>query len=195
MKNRIITISRECGSGGRTVGRLLAERLNIPCYDQEIIERIAEKTGLAKEYVRETTEYMEHSGWLAGAFIPCDRSGHSMQGDLWSLQKRIIADLARKGPCVIVGRCADFILKDDADLLRVFIHADIDKRVQRVTEVYGEAEESNPRKFIISKDKRREAYYNYYTHQKWGSSDNYDISLNSGTLGIEGCVDILEKMY
>ncbi len=195
MKNRIITISRECGSGGRTIGKMLAERLNIPCYDQEIIEQIAKKTGLAKEYVRETTEYMEHSGWLAGAFIPTDRSGHSMQGDLWALQKRIIYDLARKGPCVIVGRCADYILKDDADLLTVFIHADISKRVKRVTEVYGESTDPKPKKYIKDKDKRREAYYNYYTHQKWGNPGSYDICLNSGELGLEKCVDILEKMY
>ena len=194
MKTRVITISRECGSGGRTIGKELAKRLDIPCYDQEIIERIAQKTGLATEYIRDTSEYMEHAGWLAGAFMPCDRSGHSIQGDMWAMQKRIMFDLLRKGPCVIVGRCADYILKDDADLLRVFIHADLDKRVERVLEVYGETD-VHPAKMVRDKDRRREAYYNYYTHQKWGTPGNYDLTLNSGTLGIERCVDILAKMY
>ena len=113
---------------------------------------------------------------------------------LWHIQYRIISDLAKKGPCVIVGRCADYILKDKADCLKVFIHADLAFRAERIVKVYGEREES-PEQRIREKDKRRAAYHRFYTDMKWGHSQNYDLTLNSGTLGIDRCVDIIKELY
>ena len=107
---------------------------------------------------------------------------------------KIITDLARKGPCVIVGRCADYILRDTADCLRVFIHADLDFRARRIVEVYGEREES-PEQRLREKDKRRAAYHRFYTDMKWGHAQNYDLTLNSGTLGIDRCVQIITELY
>lgn len=194
MKNRVITISRQFGSGGRTIGKELAAKLGIPCYDQELIEKIAEESGFTKEYISERSEYSSHGGWMASVFSDRDYSGHSHQDDLWSIQRKIILDLAQKGPCVIVGRCADYILKDTADCLRVFIHADLDKRAERIVNQYGEGKDA-PAKRLRDKDKRRAAYYQFYTDWKWGSAQNYHITLNSGALGIEKCVDILASLY
>lgn len=194
MKNRIITISRQFGSGGRTIGRELASKLGILCYDQELIEKIAEESGFAKEYIAERGEYASHGGWMASAFSDRDFYGHSNQDTLWAAQAKVIRDLAKKGSCVIIGRCADYILKDSADCLRVFIHSDMEKRAKRIVEQYGERPES-PEKRLKDKDKRRAAYYQFYTDMKWGDMRHYDITLNSGVLGIEKCVEILAGLY
>lgn len=194
MKHRIITISREFGSGGRTVGREVAVKLGIPCYDHELIDKIAEESGFAREYIAERGEYASHGSWLASALSDRDYYGHSNQDELWKFQRKVILDLAQKGPCVIVGRCADYILKDKQDCLSVFIHSDLEKRAQRIVEQYGERPET-PQKRLKDKDKRRAAYYQFYTERKWGAVQNYDITLNSGSLGIEKCVEILESLY
>lgn len=194
MSNRVITISRQFGSGGRTVGKELAAKLGIPCYDYELIEKIAEESGFAKEYIAERSEYTAHGSWFGSAFSDRDFYGHSNQDYLWSIQRKIILELAEKGPCIIVGRCADYILKDTADCLRVFIHADMEKRAERIVQQYGERTDS-PQKRLKDKDKRRAAYYQFYTDTKWGDIRNYDISLNSGVLGIEKCVEILAGLY
>lgn len=195
MSNRIITISREFGSAGRTIGKEVAAKLGIPCYDSELIEKIAEESGLAKEYISDKGEYTSHGHWLANAFAS-DRSyyGVSTQDYLWTVQKKIILELAEKGPCVIVGRCADYILRDTENCLKVFIHADMKKRAERIVEVYGERKEA-PEKRLRDKDKKRKAYYSFYTDMEWGAVQNYDISLNSGSLGIEKCVDIIADLY
>jgi cytidylate kinase len=192
--NRIITISREFGSGGRTIGRQTAMRLNIPCYDAELIEKIAQESGFSKEYIQEQGEYAASGNWLADAFSGRDRNGHSYQDDLWAIQQKVILELAAKGPCVIVGRCADYILRDQADCLRVFIHADMAARAKRIVEQYGERTDS-PEQRLRDKDKRRAAYYQIYTDTKWGDVGNYDITLNSGVLGIDKCVELLAGLY
>ena len=194
MSNRIITISREFGSGGRTIGKEVAERLGIPCYDQEIIDKIAEESGLAKEFIKECGEYASSSSWWQSVSTGRDYYGHSQQDDLWRMQTRVILDLAEKGPCVIVGRCADYILRNRADCLTVFIHASMAKRAERIVNVYGESNEE-PEKRLHDKDKRRKAYYEMYTDTKWGAARNYHIALDSGTLGIEKCVDIIVQLY
>lgn len=194
MKNRIITISRQFGSGGRTIGKEVASRLGIPCYDQELIEKIAEQSGFTKEYVAERGEYTSHSNWLVSALSGRDYNGHSHQDDLWSIQRNIILELAEKGPCVIVGRCADYILRDHADCLNVFIHADMDKRAERIVKQYGERTDT-PEKRLKDKDKRRAAYYQFYTDMEWGNVQNYHLTLNSGVLGIDTCVRILTELY
>ena len=194
MKNRIVTISREFGSGGRTVGKKLAQKLQIPCYDQEIIEKIAAESGFAEDYIRDRSEYSPHTSWIANAFSERSFSGVNNQDAIWMLQRKIILDLAAQGPCVIVGRCADYILRNVADCLRVFIHADFDKRAERIVEVYGETDVPTEKR-LRDKDKRRAAYYQFYTDQKWADLANYHIVLDSGVIGIEKCIDIIADLY
>lgn len=194
MSNRIITISREFGSGGRTIGKEAAEKLGIPCYDHELIEKIAKESGFAKEYVAERGEHTSRGNWFSSAFADRDFYGHSHQDDLWAAQRKVILELAKKEPCVIVGRCADYILEGEADCLKVFIHSDMEKKAKRIVEQYGEGANS-PEKRLKDKDKRRASYYQFYTDKKWGAVQNYDITLNSGTLGIEKCVEIIAGLY
>lgn len=194
MKNKVIAISREFGSGGRTVGKLVAEKLGIPCYDHELIEKIAEESGLCKEFVAERGEHATYGGWFANAFNGRDYYNHSIQDEIWFAQRKVILDLASKGPCVIVGRCADCILEDAADLLTVFIHADIKSRAERIVTQYGESDQA-PERRLRDKDKRRAAYYQFYTDRKWGDVSNYDIALSTSALGIEKCADIIADIY
>ncbi len=194
MKHRIITISREFGSGGRTIGRQTAEKLGIPCYDHELIDKIAEQSGFVKEYIKERGEYTAHSSWIASVLSERDFYGHSNQDYLWNIQRKVILELAEKESCVIVGRCADYILRDTADCLKVFIYADMAKRAERIVTQYGESSEA-PEKRLRDKDKRRAAYYQFYTDMKWGEARHYHISLDSGTLGIEKCVHVISELY
>lgn len=181
--NRIITISRQFGSGGRTIGKEVAAKLGIPCYDGELIERIEQESGFTKEYIAEHGEYV--NSWFGTAY------GRDY---IWSAQKKVIRQLAEKGPCVIVGRCADYVLRERADLLKVFIHASPEKRAERIVTLYGETEVS-PEKRLKSKDKRRAAFYRYYTDLEWGNAKNYHLSLDSGVLGIQTCVDLITQLY
>lgn len=192
MKNRIITISREFGSGGRTIGKKVAENLGIPCYDRELIHKIAQESGFAEEYIQDAGEYSP-GGFLASALS--NRSfGPTNEDYLWEIQWKIITELAEKESCVIVGRCADYILRDKADCLTAFIHASMDYRADRIVRVYGEREVS-PQERLRDKDKRRAAYHRFYTDMKWGDDKNYQITLDSGKLGIEQCVKILQMLY
>ena len=192
--NRVITISREFGSGGRTIGKQVAERLGIPCYDQELIEKIEEKSGLARDFIAERGEYTLKGGWLANAFADRSLNGLSVQDYLWTVQRKIVLELAEEGPCVIVGRCADYILDGKPDCLKVFIHASIEKRAKRIVEKYGESAEA-PEKRLRDKDIRRSAYYHFYTDMEWGIAKNYDIALDSGVIGLDRCVDIIASLY
>ncbi len=190
--NRIITISREFGSGGRTIGKKVADKLGIPCYDSELIEKLAQESGFTKDYIKEAGEYTP-GGFLASAFS--NRAfGPTNEDILWEMQCRIITELAEKESCVIVGRCADCVLQDKADCLKVFIHADMAFRAERIVKVYGEREES-PEQRLRDKDKRRAAYHRFYTNMKWGYAENYHLTLDSGALGIDRCVDIISGLY
>ena len=192
MKNRVITLSREFGSGGRTIGRKLAEKLGIPCYDAQLLKDIAEKSGFNENYIKDAGEYAP-GGFISN--VLSNRMFGPSNGDLlWDIQYGIITELAQKGPCVIVGRCADYILDDKADCLKVFIHADIDFQARRIVEVYGESDVS-PLERLKEKDKRRAAYHLFYTDKKWGDARKYDVCLNSGVLGIDNCVDIIASLY
>jgi len=192
MKNRIITISREFGSGGRTIGKEAAAKLDVPCYDQELIEKLAEESGFAPAYIREQGEYAPYSGWLNA--LAGRTNGLTNQDQLWVLQRKIILELAEKGPCIIVGRCADFILRETADCLKVFIHADMKKRAERIVNIYGERTET-PEKRLRDKDKRRASYYQFYTDMAWGDARHYDLALDSGSLGIGRCVSTLVNLF
>lgn len=144
-----------------------------------------------EKYVSEAGEYST-GGFLSN--LASRAFGPSNEDYLWEIQYRIIVDLAQKGPCVIVGRCADYILGDKADCLKVFIHADMDFRAKRIVEVYGERDIS-PEQRLKDKDKRRAAYHRFYTNMKWGHAQNYHITLNSGVLGIDKCADIIIGLY
>ena len=192
MKNRVITISREFGSGGRTIGKMVAEKLGIPCYDSEIIQKMVKETGFAPDYVKEAGEYAPGC-FLSSAFS--NRAfGPTNEDILWGHQYKVITELAEKGSCVIVGRCADYILKDKADCLKVFIHADLAFRAKRIVEVYGQREQS-PEQRLRDKDKRRAADHRFYTDMKWGHAQNYHLTLDCGVLGIDKCVDIIAELF
>ncbi len=194
MKNYIVTISRQFGSGGRTIGRELANRLGIPFYDKELVEQIALESGFAPQFVEEHGEHAPNKSRFAYAFSGQGGSGMmnglSTADFLWSIQCNVIMQLADKGPCVIVGRNADYILKDRKDCIHVYIHADQDSRADRIVRLYGESEKS-PAARLNEKDRRRQINYEHYTGRTWGAAENYDICLNSAVLGVENCVDIL----
>ena len=192
MKNRVITISREFGSGGRTIGKMVAQELGIPCYDAEIIQAIAQESGFSEGYIREAGEYTP-GGVFANVFS--NRVyGPTNEDYLWTIQYQIITELARKGSCVIVGRCADYILRDTADCLKVLVHADLNFRAKRIVEVYGERDAS-PEQRLKDKGKRRAAYHRFYTDKKWGQSQHYHVTLDSGVLGLERCTEIIRSLY
>ena len=197
MKKNIITISRQFGSGGRTVGHLVAEKLGIPFYDKELVEQIALESGFAPKFVEEHGEHSPGRSLLSYAFapqgVPGVMNGLSTADFLWNIQCSAILQLAEKGPCVIVGRNADYILKDREDCFHAFIHADMDYRADRIVRLYGESEKS-PEARLQEKDKRRKVNYQHYTGRSWGQAQNYDVCLCSSTLGEERCVDILLDM-
>jgi len=197
MEKKIITISREFGSGGRTIGRMVAEQLGIPFYDKELVEQVALESGFAPKFVEEHGEHSPGRSLLSYAFapqgVPGVMNGLSTADFLWNIQCSVILQLAEKGPCVIVGRNADYILKDRPDVLHAYIHADMEYRADRIVRLYGESEKS-PEARLHEKDKRRRVNYQHYTGRTWGQAQNYDICLNAGTLGIEQCVQILVNM-
>lgn len=193
--NKIITIGREFGSGGRTIAKMVGERLNIPYYDNDLLIKIAEESGFDKSFVAEKGENTSLSSIIAKGLS--GRNGYNnMTADdyLWQIQRKVILELAQKESCIIVGRCADYILRDKADCLRVFMYADMDKRAERIVTVYGESNES-PEKRLRDKDKRRSAFYYYHTDVKWGDVHNYHICLDSGELGLDKCVDMICTLY
>ncbi len=193
--NKIITISRQFGSGGRTIGKQVAASLGIPVYDKDIIEKTAEKSGFAREYIAEHGEYKSAGQWVGNILAASNSVGGISNGDLiWVTQRKIILDIAKEESCVIVGRCADYILEGQADLLKVFVYADKKFRAKRIVEEYGESSVA-PEKRLKSKDKKRAAYYKYYTEMEWGDVKNYTISLNSGEIGIDKCSEILVDLY
>ena len=197
MEKRIITISREFGSGGRTVGHLVAEKLGIPFYDKELVEQIALESGFAPKFVEEHGEHAPGKTLFAYAFtpqgIPGVMNGMSTADFLWNVQCGVILQLAEKGPCVIVGRNADYVLKDREDVLHAYIHADKAYRADRIVRLYGESEKS-PEARLNEKDKRRRVNYQHYTGRVWGTAQNYDLCLNSGTVGVEECANIIVDM-
>lgn len=197
MEKKIITISREFGSGGRTIGHQVAEALGIPFYDKELVDQVALESGFAPKFVEEHGEHSPGSTMFSYAFapqgVPGVMNGMSTADFLWNIQCSVILQLAEKGPCVIVGRNADYILKDRPDCLHAFIHADKEFRAERIVRLYGESEKS-PHARLNEKDKRRKVNYQHYTGRNWGSAHNYDICLDSSKLGIETCTEILVNL-
>ena len=190
MTKRIITISREFGSGGRFIGEEVAKKLGIAYYDREIIGQIAEQSGLSPEYIQENAELSPKKGLFAYAFSGRDITGKSVEDMVYESQRKVILEIAEKESCVIIGRNADFILRDRNDVLNVFIHGDIPEKTQRITHLYNVAEKEAV-KMMADTDKRRMTNYNFYTEQKWGKASNYTLCLNSSQIGYDRCEKII----
>lgn len=192
MSKNIITISRQFGSGGRTVGRMLAERLEVPFYDKELVKQVADETGFDTSFIEENGEFSPSKSIFSFAMsqgIPCMQNGLSMSDFIFCIQRQVILKLAEQ-PCVIVGRGADYILRERDDCFNVFIHADMQSRAERIVRLYGESEKK-PEQRLADKDKKRKIYYKHYTDREWGDAKNYDMCLNSGKIGIEKCVELI----
>ena len=196
MAKRIITISREFGSGGRFIGEEVAQQLGIAYYSENIIDQIAQQSGLSPEYIEENAELSPKRGFFAYAFSGRDITGKSVDDMLYEAQRKVILEIAEKEPCVLIGRNADFILKDREDVLNVFIYGDMPEKIKRICKLYDVTEDGAV-KLIKDTDKRRRTNYNFYTEQKWGMAKNYTLSLNSSQSGyarckkmIMDCVDI-----
>ena len=198
MQKKIVTISRQYGSGGRYIGKKLSEKLGIPCYDEKLIDMVAKESGFAQDFVAEKGERMTGSllfniaSSLSYANNVFSGNGVSLQDEIYFIQNKIIKDLAEKGSCVIVGRCADYILRERDDVLNVFFQGDMASKINSAVSFFGITEVQAPA-LLKKKDKARSNHYKYYTDQDWGMASNYDLSLNSGALGIDGCVDVILK--
>ncbi len=190
---RVITISREFGSGGRSIGRMVAEKLGYAFYDRELVEEVAKRSGFSPEFIEESGEYASTRHSLLFSLATANQfsaDGLSVTDRLYLEQSKIIEELAEKGGCVIVGRCADYILQDREDVLHVFIHADMESRGKRIVERYGEGDKSAEKR-LTEKDQKRKVYYKNYTGRNWGQAQNYDLCLNSSVLGLEACADMI----
>ena len=190
MAKRIITISREFGSGGRFIGGEVAKKLGIAYYDKNIISQIAEKSGLSPEYIQESAELSPKKGLFAYALAGRDITGKSVEDMVYEAQRKVILELADKEPCVIIGRNADYILKDRDDVLNIFIHGEMPEKIQRIARLY-KVEEQEAVKMMADTDKRRMTNYNFYTEQKWGKASNYTLCLNSSQIGYDRCEKII----
>ena len=199
MGKKIITISREYGSGGRQVGLTVAKKLGMEFYDKELIDAAAKEIGFPTEMIADREQRLTNSllynfamGTLYGIAYPREPkvSELPLTEQIYQAQKKAIEEAAKRGSCIFVGRCADYILKSRPDVLRVFIYADRDIRKRRAIEEYGEIEEYID-EFMYQTDKRRRIHYENYTNPKWGSRENYDLMLNSGDLGLDKCVELL----
>ena len=190
MAKRIITISREFGSGGRFIGEEVAQQLGIAYYSENIIDQIAQQSGLSPEYIEENAELSPKKGFFAYAFSGRDITGKSVDDMLYEAQRKVILEIAEKEPCVMIGRNTDFILKDRDDVLNVFIHGDMPEKTQRIMGLYN-VEEKEAVKMMADTDKRRMTNYNFYTEHKWGKASNYTLCLNSSQLGYDRCEKII----
>ena len=185
-KHLVITIAREYGSGGRYIGKLIADKLGIKFYDKDFIKKIAEKTGLTEEYV----EKNEQSKNTLSAL---NSTGLTNQDEIFINESREIEELANKESCVIIGRCADFVLKDRNDVIKIFVYSNIKDKINRATKFYG-IDKEKAEKEIKNVDKSRAKHYKYYTEREWKDYSNYDICINSDLLGVEKVADLICEM-
>ena len=201
MNKKIIVIGRQFGSGGHEIGEKLAKELNIPFYDKALVEEAAKELGVRKEDAEQLDEKALSEFIIAYAArhkyeqsLYTDGCEELITDKLYQQQKRIVKELAAKGACVIVGRCADYILQERRDVLSVFVSADFEYRINRIMNKYNmSAKEAE--KTILKKDNERKNYYRQHTGKKWGKAKNYHMVLNAGLLGTDEIVGMLKKMY
>lgn len=194
MAKSIITIGREFGSYGLDIGKRVAEELGLKLYDKDMLKRAAKESGLCEE-IFETHDEKPTNSFLYSLVMDTYSLGYASSGyadmplnhKVFLAQFDTIKNIAKEGPCVIVGRCADYALEDMDNVISIFIHADLDKRVKKIMKV-GDLSAAKAKDMIIKNDKKRASYYNYYTNKDWGAAKSYDLCLDSGKLGIEGTV-------
>ena len=193
--NRIITISREYGAGGHSIGRRVVEELGIPFYDRDIVKQTVKASGYDLDMVEHDEEDVTRTGFFLKSLCSVsDASFSDTQDAIHEVQSTVILHLAKEGPCVILGRCADEILREAGmDALNVFIHADAVHRAVRVSELTGCTDATELQKMIAKKDNSRHTYYHHYTGKKWGDSHNYQLVLDSGALGYDLCVKLIQE--
>lgn len=172
---------------------MVAEKLGIAYYDKQIIARVAEKTGFAEDFIEKNGEYSPSKSIFAYAVVSRDRAGSSMNDYIYSVQRKIILELAEKEACVIVGRCADDILNDHNKALHVFIYGSPEEKIKKIMDTH-KISEKEALKLMKATDKKRSINYNYYTDKQWGRTQNYDVCLNSSVLGYEKCADIIVNL-
>ena len=197
--NTIITIGRQFGSAGREIGEKVAESFGITCYDKELLTRAAKESGFCEEMLinhdeRPTNSFLYNLvmdtysfGYNSGTY-----SDMPISHKVFLAQFDTIKKIAQEGPCVIIGRCADYALQDYDNVVNLFIFGDEECKVKRIMERYS-LSEKQARDMINKKDKQRQSYYNYYSSKKWGRSDSYDLCINSSKLGIDGCVNLIKQ--
>ena len=197
--NLIITIGRQSGSGGKKIGEMLAEKLGVKCYDKELLAQAAKHSGLCEELFEKHDE-RPTSSFLYSLVMDSYSMGYTATGysdmpinhKIFLAQFDTIKKMADEGPCVIIGRCADYALEDYPNVVSVFITGDEADKIKRVSELYN-VDEAKAKDLMIKTDKRRSSYYNYYTSKKWGDANGYHMCLDSGVLGMEGCVELIKK--
>ncbi|MEG0306151.1 MAG: cytidylate kinase-like family protein [Oscillospiraceae bacterium] len=192
MGHKIITISRQYGSGGRLIGANVAKQLNIPFYDKELITLAAKNSPIHASFFEDAET--KGTGGFVYPFNPGVPFDLPLNDKVFLAQFAVIREIAAQGPCVIVGRCADEVLKDRDNLLKVFIYADMEVREKRAISEYGDAPEKIEQK-ITALDKKRANYYHFYAQAKWGDTKNYHLCINSGSIGLDGAVNAIRAAY
>ena len=198
--NLIITIGRQCGSGGKMIGTMLAERMGVKCYDKELLALAAKHSGLCQELFEKHDE-RPTSSFLYSLVMDSYSMGYTSSGfadmplnhKIFLAQFDTIKKIASEGPCILVGRCADYALEDFDNVLSVFIHADMNARIRRIARIY-DLTDAKAKERIVKTDKQRASYYNYYSNKKWSDADSYNICLDSSVLGIDGTAEAIERL-
>lgn len=198
MNNFVITIARGYGSGGKTIGKMLAKELGVDFYDRELLRMASDESGInerlfakADEKVKSTLLYKIASKVYQGELIPPDSDDFVSNKNLFNYQAKVIKGLADTQSCIVVGRCADFVLKDYKNTIKIFVHAPMNFCISNVVDLYS-LSEKDAEKRILSTDKSRGEYYKYYTGKSWDNAKNYDLCLNSEELGFEKCVELVK---
>ena len=199
MKKFVITIAREYGSGGRTIGRMLAKELDVPFYDRELLRLASDESGINEALFANADEKLKNSLLFkafrksySGEMIPPDSDDFISNQNLFSFQAKVIRELASTESCIIIGRCADFILRDMDHVLRIYVHAPFDYCVARAKEIHPNMSDDEVGRLIQKTDKRRADYYQYFTGHHWKDADNYDLCINSSDLGWDKCVSLVK---
>lgn len=189
MAKPIITISREYGSGGTQIAQKLSQRLGIPCYDRDIISKEARESGLADSYIHELSK-QKNISFLYNIYMSSQEQ--ALPDEIFRAESQVIKRMAQDGSCILLGRCADDILRDEANLLRIFVYAPLESRITRALREY-KVQTRDIETFVLRKDNDRSSYYGHFTMKRWGDYANYDLSVNSD-IGIENAVDMLELL-
>lgn len=199
MKHFVITIAREYGSGGKTIGKMLAEKLGVHYYDRELLRLASDESGISEQLFAKADETVKNSllfrtarGAYKGEIIPPDRDDFTSNQNLFNFQAKVIRGLAQSESCVIIGRCADYILKDMPHVLRVYVHAPFEYCVEKSMEIHPDMSREEVIKYITKINKNRARHYQYFTGHAWTDASNYDLCINSSQLGWDRCVALVK---